>query len=149
MTSAPRLPAPRPDEPGRGAAEAARHPAESGLRAAEAALQPSESVRRAAEPPQAPTALLYGPGQMIVHGNPAFVAEFGPEAIGMPARETLVEMPPRFFEVVDRVLGEARPLACWLEVGGVRRRLTAAPRRDVETGEIYGAAIRIAYPEQP
>ena len=94
---------------------------------------------------QEPVILLYGPGQRIVHGNPAFIAEFGAAAVGLPARESLVGLPPRVFEVVDRVLSEGRPLACWLEVAGERRRLTVAPRRDVETGEIYGAAVRLAH----
>jgi len=93
---------------------------------------------------QQPTALLYGPGQRIVHGNPAFVAEFGPVAVGLPAREALVGLPSLVFDVADRVLTGGRPLACWLEVAGSRRRLTVAPRRDPETGEVYGVAIRLA-----
>jgi hypothetical protein len=92
---------------------------------------------------QQPAALLYGPGQRIVHGNPAFVAEFG-SVVGFPAREVLMGVPTTLFDVVDRVLEAARPLACWLEVAGERRRLTVAPRRDPETGEIYGVAIRLA-----
>jgi len=93
---------------------------------------------------QQPTALLYGPGLRIAHGNPAFVAEFGAVSVGLPAREALVSLPPRVFDVADRVLGAGRPLACWLEVAGSRRRLTVAPRRDPETGEVYGVAIRLA-----
>ena len=99
---------------------------------------------RPAALPQQPTALLYGPGLRIVHGNPAFLAEFGPVAVGLPAREALVGLPPLVFEVADRVLGVGRPLACWLQVAGSRRRLTVAPRRDPETGEVYGVAIRLA-----
>ena len=99
---------------------------------------------RAAALPQQPTALLYGPGLRIVHGNPAFLAEFGPVAVGLPAREALVGLPPLVFDVADRVLGSGRPLACWLQVDGSRRRLTVAPRRDPETGEVYGVAIRLA-----
>jgi hypothetical protein len=90
-------------------------------------------------------ALLYGPGQRIVHGNAAFIAEFGGGAVGLPAREVLLGVPARLFEVVDRVLAGGRPLACWLEVAGERRRLTVAPRRDPETGELYGVAIRLAH----
>jgi hypothetical protein len=37
-----------------------------------------------------------------------------------------------------------RPLACWLDVAGERRRLTVSPRSDPETGEVYGVAIRLA-----
>jgi hypothetical protein len=94
--------------------------------------------------PQQPVALLYGPGQRIVHGNPAFLAEFGAATLGLPAREALVGVPGRLFEVVDRVLAAGRPLGCWLEIGGEVRRLTVAPRRDVETGEVYGVALRLA-----
>jgi hypothetical protein len=97
--------------------------------------------------PQQPVALLYGPAQRVVHGNPAFLAEFGSAAIGLPAREALVGLPTLLFEVVDRVLAEGRPLACWLVVKGGRRRLTVAPRRDVEYGEMYGVAIRLARPD--
>jgi hypothetical protein len=88
--------------------------------------------------------LLYGPGLRIVHGNPAFVAEFGPVAVGLPAREALVGVPRLVFDVADRVMAGGRPLACWLEVAGSRRRLTVAPRRDPETHEVYGVAIRLA-----
>ena len=98
---------------------------------------------------QQPVALLYGPGQQIVHGNPAFLAEFGTAMVGLPAREALADLPSLVFEVADRVLASGRPLACWLEVGAERRRLTVAPRRDPETGETYGVAIRLAYPTLP
>jgi hypothetical protein len=92
---------------------------------------------------QQPVALLHGPGQRIAHGNPAFVAEFG-QAVGLPAREVMVGVPSRAFEVAERVLASGRPLACWLVVAGERRRLTVAPRRDPETDEVYGVAIRLA-----
>jgi len=103
-------------------------------------------------------ALLHGTGQRIVHGNPAFVAEFGGGLVGLPAREVLVGLPARevlvglpgrAFEVVDRVLASGRPLACWLEVRGERRRLTVAARTDPETGEVYGVAIRVAHGSPP
>jgi hypothetical protein len=93
---------------------------------------------------QQPVALLYGPGQRIVHGNQAFVAAFGRDAVGLPAREALVGVPGRLFEVVDRVLATGRPLACWLEIAGEWHRLTVVPHRDIETGEVYGAALRLA-----
>jgi hypothetical protein len=102
---------------------------------------PASAASRA----QAPVALLYGSGQQIVHANPAFIAEFGASGVGLPAREVLVGVPPTLFHVVDRVLAEGRPLACWLEVAGSRRRLTVAPRNDPETGEVYGVAIRLAF----
>lgn len=93
-----------------------------------------------------PTALLYGRAQVIVHGNPAFVTAFGREAIGLPASEALVGLPSVVFDVVERVRTEGRPLAAWIEVDGRRRRLTVAPRADVETGEVYGVALRLAEP---
>ena len=65
--------------------------------------------------------------------------------MGLPAREALLDVPATVFEVVDRVLAAGRPLACWLEMSGERRRLTVAPRRDPETSEIYGVAIRLAH----
>ncbi len=111
---------------------------------------PRPSARRWPQPHrpeplgQQPVALLHGPGLRIVHGNPAFVAEFGAVAVGLPAREALVGLPPAVFDVADRVLTLGRPLACWLEVAGMRRRLTVAPRRDPETEEVYGVAIRLA-----
>jgi hypothetical protein len=95
------------------------------------------------QPPQS-GALLYEPGHRIVHANAAFVAEFGATPIGVPAAEALVDLPPVVFEIVDRVLTAGRPLAAWIEVRGVRRRLTVAPRADVETGEIYGVALGLA-----
>ncbi len=89
-------------------------------------------------------ALLYGPGHRIVHANAAFVAEFGAFPIGVPASEALLDLPPIVLEVVERVIAEARPLACWVEVAGARRRLTVAPRADLETGDVYGVALRLA-----
>jgi hypothetical protein len=80
-----------------------------------------------------------------VHGNAAFVAEFGANKVGLPAREALLDVPAAAFKVVDRVLAGGRPLACWLMVAGERRRLTVAPRRDREMGEIYGVAVRLAH----
>ncbi|HYL40598.1 MAG TPA: hypothetical protein VET90_04750 [Candidatus Binatus sp.] len=99
--------------------------------------------RRAAQP----AALLYGPAHQIVHANAAFVAEFGVIPIGVPASEALVDLPPLVLQVVERVIAEARPLACWVEVSGRRRRLTVAPREDVETGEVYGVALRLVNDE--
>jgi hypothetical protein len=109
----------------------------------------TSASRRAPAPEQQPVALLYGPGQRIVHGNPAFVAEFGKGTVGLPAREALLDLPALVFEVVDRVLATGRPLACSLDVAGERRRLTVAPRLDPETGEIYGVAIRLAHGAKP
>ncbi|MBI3750801.1 MAG: hypothetical protein HY263_03975 [Chloroflexi bacterium] len=107
---------------------------------------PSAQPRAAAfaPQPQQPVALLLGLGHKVVHANPAFVAEFGIIPIGVPAAEALLDLPPLVLEVADRVLASGRPLATWVTVRGVRRRLTVAPRTDVETGEVYGVAIRLA-----
>jgi len=125
---------------GRSSPESSRAQREAGV------TEPSRpaGALRAERGIQQPVALLYGPGQRIVHANPAFIEEFGPWAVGLPAREALVGMPALVFDVADRVRGSGRPLACWLEVAGSRRRLTVAPRRDPETDEVYGVAIRLA-----
>jgi len=93
-----------------------------------------------------PAALLYGPGHRIVHANAAFTSEFGIVPIGVPASEALVDLPPIVFEIVGRVIASGRPLAAWVEIWGARRRLTVAPRTDVETGEVYGVALGLATP---
>jgi PAS domain-containing protein len=93
---------------------------------------------------QQPVALLFGRGHRIVHANPAFVAEFGAGCVGLPASEALTAWPHRVFSIVDRVLQDGRPLATFVEIGGRRRRLTVAPRRDPEDGEVYGVALRLA-----
>ena len=105
-----------------------------------------------------PVALLYGRGRLIVHANPPFVVEFGASCLDLPATEALPDWPRRVFDVIHRaseanrplatsVLESGRPLAAWGKVSGMRRRLTFAPRMDVETGEVYGVAIRLASPE--
>jgi hypothetical protein len=94
-----------------------------------------------------PVALLYGRGRLIVHANPAFVVEFGAACLGLPASEALPDWPRRAFDVIDRAFDTSRPLAAWISVAGARRRLTVAPRLDVETGEVYGVAIRLAADE--
>lgn len=81
---------------------------------------------------------------MVVHGNPPFLAEFGERTIGLPASEVLLSLPGVAFDVIQRVYVRGTPLACWIEVSGERRRLTAAARRDPETGDVYGVAIRIS-----
>ena len=93
---------------------------------------------------QQPVALLYGRGRLVVHANPAFVTEFGATCLGLPASEALPIWPRRAFEVIDRAFESARPIAAWISVAGTRRRLTVAPRTDIESGEVYGVAIRLA-----
>lgn len=93
-----------------------------------------------------PAALLYGPGHRIVHANAAFTSEFGIVPIGVPASEALIDLPPIVFEIVGRVIASGRPLAAWVDIRGAQRRLTVAPRTDVETGEVYGVALGLAEP---
>jgi hypothetical protein len=100
-------------------------------------------------PAQQPVALLYRRGRLIVHGNPAFIAEFGAGCLGLPASEALPAWPHRVFEILDRAFDTGRPVAAWVSIDGARRRITVAPRADVETGEIYGVAIRLAYDPTP
>ncbi|HET9681586.1 MAG TPA: hypothetical protein VFP19_06055 [Candidatus Limnocylindrales bacterium] len=102
------------------------------------------TASRAAGAAQQPAALLYGPAHKIVHANAAFVAEFGLVPIGVPAAEALLDLPPVVLQVVERAIAERRPLATWVDVHGTRRRLTVAPRADIETGEVYGVALGLA-----
>ena len=90
-----------------------------------------------------PAAFCFGPGHMVVHGNPAFHASFGASAIGLPARETLVDLPSAAFDVMDQVFADGRPLATWLPGPDDDWRLTVAPRRDPETSETYGVTFHL------
>ncbi|MFL5721054.1 MAG: hypothetical protein ACJ778_11345 [Chloroflexota bacterium] len=80
---------------------------------------------------------------MIVHGNPAFVEAFGSTAIGQPAREALLDLPPKAFELMDLVYSTGKPGACAVTTAKGPRRLVVAPRRDPETGEVYGVTIHL------
>lgn len=90
-----------------------------------------------------PAAFHYGPAHMIMHGNPAFVAQFGSTAIGQPAREAMTELPRAAFELMDRVLREGRPLARRITTPSGDRRLVVVPRRDPQTGEVYGVTTHL------
>ena len=90
-----------------------------------------------------PAAFHHGPAHMIMHGNPAFVARFGATAIGQPAREAMTELPRAAFELMDRVLREGRPLARRITTSSGDRRLVVVPRRDPETGEVYGVTTHL------
>lgn len=90
-----------------------------------------------------PAAFCFGSGHVVVHGNPAFHASFGTSAIGLPAREILVDLPRAAFELMDQVFDEGRPLATWLRGPDNGWRLTVAPRRDPETGETYGITFHL------
>jgi hypothetical protein len=90
-----------------------------------------------------PAGLCAGPGHMVVHGNPALRAAFGDVSIGLPAREGIVGLPSEAFALLDAVYGQGRPLARWIRRGDEEWRLTAAPRTDPETGEVYGVAFHL------
>jgi hypothetical protein len=90
-----------------------------------------------------PAAMCRGAGHLVVYGNPAFIAAFGAGAIGVPAREGLVGLPPAALSVLDAVLDRGRPLARWIRWDGDDWRLTVAPRRDPETGEAYGVSLHL------
>jgi len=94
-----------------------------------------------AEP--SPAAFHYGAGHMIMHGNAAFIVAFGRGVIGRPAREALLGLPPKAFELMDLVYATGKPGACRVTTAAGPRRLVVAPRRDPETGEIYGVTTHL------
>jgi hypothetical protein len=79
---------------------------------------------------------------LVVHGNPAFIAAFGEQAVGMPAREILLDFPTEGFALFDLVLAEGKPLARWIRFAEEDWRLTVAPRMDA-TGEVYGVSFHM------
>ncbi|HXQ96489.1 MAG TPA: hypothetical protein VN800_06160 [Candidatus Acidoferrales bacterium] len=89
-----------------------------------------------------PAAFHVGPGHVIAYATPAFLAEFGPTCLGLPAREALPDLPPSTFALMDRVLREGRPLACRIETPHGERRLVVVPRRDPD-GETYGVTTHL------
>jgi hypothetical protein len=90
-----------------------------------------------------PAGIAHGAGHLVVYGNPAFRAAFGERAVGMPARESMLGLPGGAFTLLDAVYTEGRPLACWIRRDGETWRLTAVPRRDVETGKVFGVAFHL------
>jgi hypothetical protein len=92
--------------------------------------------------PPSPASFHLGPGHLIVHGNPAFLDQFGP-VVGQPAREALTSLPAEAFELMDRVFRQGRPLARRIATREGLRRLVVAPRQDPETGETYGVACHV------
>jgi hypothetical protein len=88
--------------------------------------------------PRGEAAFHYGPGHLIMHGNPPFLAAFGESALGLPAREAMVGLPSEAFDLMDRVLRSGRSLATTIDTPGGRRRLIVVPRREPEIDEPYG-----------
>jgi hypothetical protein len=106
----------------------------------------SETLRRTngSNPaPARPAAFCFGAGHMVMHGNAAFRAAFGERAVGLPAREVLLDLPAEAFDLLDRVLVTGRPLARWIKRGREEWRLTAAPRVDPESNEVYGVLLHL------
>jgi hypothetical protein len=90
-----------------------------------------------------PAGLAHGPGHVVVHGNPAFRSTFGEAAVGLPARESMLGLPPEAFELLDAVLRTGRPLARWVDRDGETWRLTALPRVEPGSNEAYGVAFHL------
>ena len=97
----------------------------------------------------APAALHQGAGHRIVHGNPAFIEAFGPDAIGQPAREAMVSLPPKAFALMDLVFSSGKAGACQIATDRGSRRFVVAPRRDPATGEVYGVTTHLRWPAPP
>jgi hypothetical protein len=90
-----------------------------------------------------PAGFANGPGHIVVYGNPAFRTMFGNAAVGLPARETMLDLPAEAFALLDAVFSDGRPLARWVDRPDGTWRLTAVPRRDPETGDVYGVAFHL------
>ncbi len=90
-----------------------------------------------------PAAMCVGLGHVLVYGNPAFVATFGRESVGLPAREALIDLPSAAFDLLDTVLRQGRPLARWIRIAGEEWRLTVAPRVEAGTAEVYGVSFHL------
>ena len=80
---------------------------------------------------------------MVVYGNPALRAAFGDVSVGLPAREGILGLPSEAFTLLDAVYQGGKPLARWIDRDDERWRMTAAPRTDPETGEIYGVSFHL------
>ena len=108
---------------------------------------PVDSSARTARPNS--SAFHYGPGHMIMHGNQAFLDEFGPGCVGQPAREVMLDLPAEAFDLMDLVYREGRPFARRIATPGGERRLVVAPRRDPENGETYGVVSHLRPASEP
>ncbi len=84
-----------------------------------------------------------------MYRNHAFLDAFGQTALGVPAREAMADLPRAAFELMDRVYREGRPLARRISTPDGERRLVVVPRRDPETGEVYGVTSHLRSPADP
>jgi hypothetical protein len=80
---------------------------------------------------------------MVVYGNPALRAAFGDVSVGLPAREGILGLPTEAFELLDAVFTRGKPLARWIDRADEAWRMTAAPRVDPETGQVYGVSFHL------
>jgi hypothetical protein len=96
--------------------------------------------------PPSPAAFHLGAGHRIVHGNAAFIEAFGEGAIGQPAREALLSLPPKAFALMDLVYATGKAGACKIPTDAGPRRFIVVPRRDPETGETYGVTTHFRWP---
>ncbi|HEY7131292.1 MAG TPA: hypothetical protein VH440_03520 [Candidatus Limnocylindrales bacterium] len=103
----------------------------------------TDSMDRWTGPKTRPAGIAHGPGHLVVYGNPAFREMFGDRAIGMPARETMLDLPHEAFDLLDAVLREGRPLARWIRRDGHDWRLTVVPRRETDSDEVHGVAFHL------
>jgi PAS domain-containing protein len=87
--------------------------------------------------------MTVGPGHVVVYGNPAFRAIFGEAAVGLPARESMLDLPADAFALFDAVLETGRPLARWIRRDGREWRLTAIPRREPGSDDVFGVAFHL------
>ena len=94
----------------------------------------------------APAAFHLGAGHVIVHGNPEFLEAFGQASVGLPAREAMLPLPPKAFELMDLVYRTGKPGACRVTTTLGPRRLVVVARVDPETDEIYGVTTHIRPP---
>jgi len=101
----------------------------------------------AADAPPYPAAFHMGPGHVIMHGNPPFLAMFGDAAVGQPAREAMLALPAKAFELMDLVLSTGKPAAAEIRTPAGRRRLVVAARIDPETAETYGVTTHLRPPK--
>ena len=90
-----------------------------------------------------PAAICAGAGHVVMYANPSFIDSFGPVAVGLPAREGILGLAGPAFDLLDAVYRDARPLGRWVERDGVAWRMTAIPRRDVDTGNVEGVAFNL------
>jgi hypothetical protein len=101
------------------------------------------SVPEGGAPARRPAAVCHGPGHVVKYGNPAFLAAFGAQCVGLPAREGLLDLPPDAFVLLDVVLAKGRPFSRWIRLGKDEWRMTAVPRVDPGTQEAYGVAFHL------